>query len=363
MRKTTLFSAIGAAVLVAAAATTRLVVLPALDQLPADLDTSVHYSGTATVVNTAALQSGDMANALRTNVPITLLEHVKTVSTRGETAVVSDEITLTGSDNTLLQRALHSWSVNRRTLAEAPTPTGASGVSAHEGLVFGFPLSPEAHDYPYWDYPTQTTTTASYERTEKHAGRNTYVYTVHASGPVKDSDILAALPPALPKATLLGLAATLAPALQQSLASSAALLPDQLPLAFTSTIDITFWVDTKTGSVLDVTEKQSIAAAITVGSASVPLATVFAVDAKFTPDTVSTNSDDAATAQRGLLLVGTVAPAVLLLLGLLLAVLAVWSARRRRNGTQGQPPASDPGTGPVTNRAAVGADSPAADQP
>jgi hypothetical protein len=354
MRKTALFSAIGAVVLVAAAATTRFAVLPALDQLPANLDTNVHYSGTATVVDPAALQSGNIANALRTNVPVTMLEHVKTLSTHGETAVVSDEITLTGTDNTPLQKANHSWSVNRRTLAAAPTPAGASSVSAHDGLVFGFPLSPQAHDYPYWDYPTQTTATAKYQRTEKHGARNTYVYTMHASGPVKDSQILASLPPALPKATLLGLAAALSPALQQSLASVAAQLPDQLPLAFTSTNDTTFWVDTKTGSVLDVTEKQSIEAAMTIGPSSVPLTSVFALDAKFTPGTVKTNSDDAATAQRGLLLVGTVAPAVLLLLGLILAVLAVWSARRRRNSPQGQPPAAaGPGTDQVANQAAV----------
>jgi hypothetical protein len=134
----------------------------------------------------------------------------------------------------------------------------------------------------------------------------------------------------------------------------AAQLPDQLPLAFTSTNDTTFWVDTKTGSVLDVTEKQSIEAAMTIGPSSVPLTSVFALDAKFTPGTVKTNSDDAATAQRGLLLVGTVAPAVLLLLGLILAVLAVWSARRRRNSPQGQPPAAaGPGTDQVANQAAV----------
>jgi hypothetical protein len=352
MRKTALFSAIGAVVLVAAAATTRFAVLPALDQLPGNLDTNVHYSGTATVVDPAALQAGNMANALRTNVPVTMVEHVKTLSTHGETAVVSDEITLTATDNTPLQKANHSWSVNRRTLAAAPTPAGANSVSAHDGLVFGFPLSPQAHDYPWWDYPTQTTATAKYQSTEDHAGRSTYVYAMHASGPVKDSQILAALPPALPKATLLGLAATLAPALQQSLASSAALLPDQLPLAFTSTNDTTFWVDTKTGSVLDVTTKQSIDAAITVGPSSVPLASVFALDAKFTPGTIKTNSDDAATAQRGLLLVGTVAPAVLLLLGLILGGLAVWSARRRRNSPQGQPPAAaGPGTDSVANQA------------
>jgi hypothetical protein len=214
-------------------------------------------------------------------------------------------------------------------MAAAPAPAGSS-AEQHQGLVIGFPLSPAAKDYPYWDYPTQSAVTAAYQRTEEHGGTKTYVYTVHASGALKDPAIQAGVPAALPKATLLALAATLPAEVQSGLAGQAAQLPEQIPLAYTATNDSTFWVDTSTGYVVDVTQKQTVAAAITLGPASVPLANVFALDVKFTPETVTSVGDDAAAARSGLFLIGVVAPAALLVIALLLVLLAVWQWRRGR---------------------------------
>ena len=119
MRKSTVFLSIGAILLVAASAAGRFVVLPALKQLPANLDTTVHLSGTATVLDPAALASGDLPNLLKSNVPVTVAEHVSVVSTSGETAVVSDELTVAGPGNATIQASKHSWAVNRRTLLAA----------------------------------------------------------------------------------------------------------------------------------------------------------------------------------------------------------------------------------------------------
>ena len=77
MRKSTVFLSLLAIIFVAAAAAGRFVVVPALKQLPANLDTTVHLSGTATVLNPAALLTGDLPNLLKTNVPVTVAEHVK----------------------------------------------------------------------------------------------------------------------------------------------------------------------------------------------------------------------------------------------------------------------------------------------
>jgi len=328
MRKIVVFSASGAVVLVAAAAVLRFAVLPGLAQVPADLDTTLHYAGTADVVDASALQSGNLAAALHTGVPVTVEQRIKAVSTSGSTVVLSDDTTATAAGATLLT-AKHTWAVDRTGLDAAPAPAGST-AEQHQGLVVGFPLSPAAKDYPYWDYPTQSTVTADYQRTEEHGGTTTYVYVVHASGALKDPAIQAGVPTALPKATLLALAATLPAAVQSGLAGQAAQLPDQIPLTYTATNDATFWVDTSTGYVVDVNQKQTVAAAIALGPTSVPLANVFALDVKFTPDTVGAVADDAAAARSGLLLIGVVAPLVLLVIAVLLVLLAVWQWRRGR---------------------------------
>src|SRR5262245_34379535 len=99
MRKATLFTTVGAIVLVAAGATVRFYVAPSLVQLPADLDTTVRLTGTASMIDPVAIQSGDLLHAFRNNIPVTVADHVKVTSTSGQTAVVSDETTLTGPDN------------------------------------------------------------------------------------------------------------------------------------------------------------------------------------------------------------------------------------------------------------------------
>lgn len=352
MRKIVVFSASGAVVLVAAAAVLRFAVLPGLAQVPGDLDTTLRYTGTADLVDTAALQSGDLAGAMRTGVPVSVEERIRAVSTHGSTVVLSDETKASAAGATLLTSS-HRWAVDRKSMAAAPAPAGSS-AEPHQGLVIGFPLSPAALDYPYWDFSTQTAATADYQRTEQHAGTETYVYTVHASGALKDPAVQATVPPALPKATLLGLAATLAPDLQSGLAGQAAQLPEQIPLAYTATTDTTYWVDTGTGYVVDVTQKQTVAAAIALGPASIPLATVFALDVRFTPETVSAVGDDAAAARRGLLLIGVVAPAALLVIAALLVLVAV---RQWRRGRGSRPRAG----APAADGPAVAVDAPARD--
>jgi len=330
MRKIVVLSLGGAVVFVAAAAVLRFAVLPSLAQVPADLDTTLYYTGTADVVDPSALQSGNMAAAMRTGVPVTVSQRINAVSTDGSTVVLADETKATAAGATLLT-SKHNWAVDRTNMDAAAAPKG-SAAEQHKGLVVGFPLSPAAKDYPYWDYPTQTTVTADYQRTEQRGGTETYVYAVHASGPLKDPSIQAAVPPALPKATLLALAATLPEQVRSGLTAQAAQLPEQIPLSYTATNDATFWVDTSTGYVVDVNQKQTVAAAIALGPVNVPLANVFALDVKFTPETVSAVGDDAASARRGLFLIGVVAPLALLLLAVVLLLIALLQMRRGRGG-------------------------------
>src|SRR4051794_19973221 len=85
-----------AALLVVAAALTRFVVLPMGSKLPDDTKASARYSGTATLLNAEALQSGDTAHVVLRDVPISIERQIKVTSTHGDTAVVADDFTLTG---------------------------------------------------------------------------------------------------------------------------------------------------------------------------------------------------------------------------------------------------------------------------
>jgi hypothetical protein len=350
VRKSTFFSVSGVVLLVAAAGAVRLVAGPSLRQLPANLDTTLHFAGTADLLDASAMQTGDVAAAFRSKVPVTAQEHVRVISTHGRTAVVTDETSLAGADGTKLATSTRTWAVDRKTLDAAPAPAG-SAAQPHEGFVVGFPLSPKPHDYPYWDSLTQTRTTAAYQRTERHGERRTYVYTVDTKGDLKDTALVAGLPTALPKAVLLGLAGTLPATVRDGLAASAPMLPDQLPLSYAATGDSTYWVDAETGYVVDVSQKQTVVASIPLGASSIPLPPVFAVDMHFTPKSVDTASRDAATAQRGLFLIGTGAPVGLLVLAVLLLLLGVWLAVRRPDRPAGQRAMTEPAAAPT----AVGA--------
>jgi hypothetical protein len=346
MRKLTLFTAVGAVVLIGAAAAVRFVALPALYQLPADLDTTVQLSGTADLVDAAALQTGDLAKAMRPDTPVVVRERVRVSSTDGAVAVVLDETTMTGPNQTSLVASHRTWAVSRTTMEAAPAPAGAT-VQPHEGLVVGFPLSPQARDYTYWDTSTETAVPAKYLRAERKADRDTYVYQVQASGPLKDADTLAGLPSTLSKEAILGLAASLPPAQQQLLAPLAGLLPAQIPLTYTTTTDTTFWIDTLTGSPVDVHRKQVIAAGPPGGFAGIKLPTEFTVELAYTPDTVTASRDLSASAQQSLFLFGTVTPLGLVVLGLILALVAIVSFARRRRTAPPPAPAPAPDPAPV----------------
>src|SRR5262245_16246717 len=126
MRKSAIALATGAVVLLAAAAVTRFVVLPELHQVPADYDGTSSYAGTLTMLNPAALASGDLANAFLTDVPVTVAQHVRTTSTAGSVAVMSNDVTVKGPDGTELVTSKHTYAVDRVTLEAQPAPVGVA---------------------------------------------------------------------------------------------------------------------------------------------------------------------------------------------------------------------------------------------
>src|SRR5215813_8581032 len=100
--------------LVVLAGILRFVFAPNATKLPSDTDTATTYSGTGTVLNATALQSGDVANALLRNIPVTLDRHVFVSSTDGNTAVVHDDLTLKTQPTTVEDD--HTYAVDRTKL-------------------------------------------------------------------------------------------------------------------------------------------------------------------------------------------------------------------------------------------------------
>jgi hypothetical protein len=352
MRKSTIFATIGAVLLAGGAAGVRYIALPAVQQLPSNVDTTVNLTGKMDLFDQAALQSGNVAGIIKPDVPVSVAEHVKVVSTAGSTAIVSDETTVTGPGSTTILKSSNTWAVDRVTMLAVAAPSGTA-VTQHDGLVVGFPLKPEAKDYPYWDTTTQSTASARYLRTENHAGRESYVYEMKAAGALKDPQILAAVPSALPKEPLLAFAAGTGPQVERLLDSLAPLLPAQIPLTYAATTEATFWVDTKTGVVLDVNRSQKIAADLPAQFAQLGLPTEINLELAYTADTVSKSSADAAKGADALRLIGTIIPLALLGLAVIVLLLMVIMTLRRRG--REIPPAA----GPTATQPTLGADAPA----
>jgi len=341
MRKGALFLTAGAVILVAAAAAARYYVLPMVHQVPSDVDNTLKYTGTVSMINPAAMASGDTSKMFLANVAVTAEQRVKAVEVSGRTVVMSSDTTVKGPDGAAILTSNHVYALDRVTLEAAPPPTGNSNVETHTGLALGFPLTPRQKDYQYWDTTTQTAVPAVYSEDDVRGGRDTYVYRVHAEGAIKDAKIRGMLPQTLPKAILPLLANALPPAIQQALAQFLPGLPESLPLTYTSTTDMTFWVDKKTGVVIDVDQQQTIKAQLSGALAAAPLPAAFDLSIRSTDETVAANASDAAEADNGLMLIGTYIPAGLGGLAVLLLLIAIILAFRKRRPSVETAPASD----------------------
>lgn len=348
MRKTSWYLGAAAALLVATSAVTRFAVLPAVHQVPDDADFTMHFAGGMTMLDPQALQAGNLSGAIVRDLPVTVDRHVHAVHASGSTVVLSDRTVVSGPQKQALTSVEKRWAVDRKSLLERPTPKGVA-ANPHRGLTAGFPLEPEKKNYPFWDSPTQTTIPATYVRTERRAGRETYVFTIRTSGPLTDPESLRTLPPAMPRAAVQGLAGVAFPGRVPDLGGQA----DPTPLAYTSTTDLTGWVDTETGVTVDLESTQALTATATSATgAQAEVFPVMSLKMTTTPASRAELADTAADGARALWLLGVVAPLVALLLGLALLGLAVYlelRARRRRSGATLPRPRTETTPAPATD--------------
>ncbi|GAA4968855.1 hypothetical protein GCM10023205_37580 [Yinghuangia aomiensis] len=301
--------------LVATGAVSKFAVYDELHKMPDDAEGTMHFQGTVTALDPAAMQKGDFAHAIIRDLPVTADRKVKAVKTSGGTIVLNDHTDVFGPTRQVVSTSEHQYAVDRVNLLERPTPGGAQ-AEPHVGLSAGFPLDPAKRDYPFWDAETQTTVPAVYSGTEHRQGRTVYVYRIRTSGPLADPAMKSALPPALPKAAL------------QALAPGADLTaqPDPVPLAYTSSTDLTGYVDSETGVTIALDSKKGVVA-------TVQGADVFPVANAALSTTKASEKDLADTAATGALvfwIIKDAGPYGAWALAVVLAGLAVWLERRHR---------------------------------
>jgi hypothetical protein len=296
-------------------------------RLPDNVNASRPLAGTFnTLLDGQALAQGNLAGALKHNVPLAIDRRVKVLSTSDDSALVSDART-TSAAGTTVEQTTWQYAVDRKSLEPVTNhPSSWSVVNAH-GLTISFPFDAEKQTYTGWVPETATTVPVTYNRTEQRSNLQTYVYqaTIPASR-ITDSQVLAALPKSLPQSELRLLVAfgPLTPVQQQQLTALLPTLGDPVPLSYTLQGNDTFWVEPETGAVIDVKRVQQRIAALTAPDGTlIPLLPV--VDAAYqqTPAAVSSAADDAQDGRDTIELAGTTLPIIAGILGALLIVAAL----------------------------------------
>jgi hypothetical protein len=300
------------------------VVVPQLSKLPSNTDMTVHYAGTASLVDQTAAAKGDVAGAMKTGVPLTLDRHIHVLSTSGNTAIVADDQTLTITGLPPMPDD-HVYAVDRKTVQAGAPPAGKT-VEPASGIPIGWPVGPSAHHaYRYYDPSTQTSAPLTYTGSAKVKGRGVLDFQSSVpAAPVKDKVLLATLPTTLPKAV----AGALAPLLPKETAALLtpqvlAALPDAIPLAYTATTTVQAGADKAVGLPLEQHLQQKVMLNVALpGQAPIPLLPVLSTDLQLTPASQQYLANKADTAGTELSVVKIVVPVVLVVLGLALLVLA-----------------------------------------
>lgn len=333
MRRSSMILVALGVLLLAAAATTRFGLVPAATKLPGSTDVTARFAGTATLLDPAALHSGDLAHALAKDVPVTADRRFRVSSTAGDVAIGNDAFTLKGPGG-LEVTSSHSYALDRTSLGAAPAPKGAD-VEEHEGLTVAFPLHPKPSDsYRYYEPSTGLTVPVAYVRTGTVEGRDVYRYTTTATGPLADTELLAKLPPALPKSLAAELGTLLPADVAAQLAPILPTLPDTIPLTYTASTDVEMAADTVTGMPISAHLVQSVVANVELGGRKIALLPVLAVDVTSTKASQSELADHSGAAAAKLWLLSAVVPGALCVVGLLLVALGL---RRRKPTPPPQP--------------------------
>lgn len=339
MRKTAISSGVIGLILLIAAGLMAWWITPSyIARMPGDYNKTRTYDATIrTLFSPAALASGNLAGAIKTNVPATVAETVKVQQTSGNTALVQDtrNITVAGS---VVGQTVSPYALDRQTLEAASSHPGSWSVIPAKGLTVSWPLGAKQQDYTGWVYQTYTTTTLKYVKQVQQGGISTYEYqaTVPAT-PIKNPQLLANLPKSLPTSLLPSLRAAglISPA---ALASVAQAFPGAktVPLAYTYQAANTYYVAPATGLVVNLTNNETEMGGIALPNGTIiPVLPVLAYTYHATPASLSAAVNDANSGSSAITTWGVTVPITAASVGFVLVVLAVllWT----RGTSRGRP--------------------------
>ncbi|MGB3885073.1 porin PorA family protein [Gordonia sp. (in: high G+C Gram-positive bacteria)] len=298
---------------------------PAVSKLPGDLDTTAHYTGTATLLNSKALEAGDVKNAVAKNVPVTIDRRIHVTGTDGDNASVDDNSTMKGPGG--IDVSGNAKYVIDRTTMEAASGDHGGDVEPAEGLVFTLPLHPEQRDYTVWVSDLQSAEPLKYLGEATVEGRDVYKYQVKSTGPLKNPALLKTLPPALPKALVEATAQALPAQTRDSLLAALPSMPANIPLTYVASADVMLFADKTLGVPLSSETGKGVVANVKLADGTmIPLLPIVDVKAASTPESIANSVSNANSKAKALSAVSMWLPLGLLVLGLLLLV-AAWLRR------------------------------------
>ncbi|NUP53252.1 MAG: DUF3068 domain-containing protein [Catenulispora sp.] len=335
MTKTRITCAVlGVICLVAAALMAWLVTPKWVARVPSDHTVDRTYEGTfKSLLDPGVLAQGNLQQAIKSNVPLTVVQHVQVDKTSGNKALISDTRT-TSAAGAKVEQTKWDYAIDRRSLEAISNHPSDWVVIPAQGLTVSWPFGAEKKNYQGWTPETRTTTPLTYLREEKKQGITTYVYEAKApSAKIVDDQILAVLPKTLPLALLrqLGQGGALPAGEAAQLAQILPQLPESVPLAYTFQDDSTFWVDPSTGLVIDVhrTQQRVAGIALPTGTA-VPLLPVAVAAYQDTAASSQKAADEARHGRTVIRWLGVYLPIILLAVGVVLVLLALLLRGRRR---------------------------------
>ena len=325
--------------LMAGAAVLHYVIVPGQAKLPADTNETRNYEGTANVlVNPQALAAGDRARGILTDVPVKATRTVQVQATTGSAAQVSDKRSLTTASGQAIGGTSTTYAVDRTSLEATNSHPSDWSVQNAQGLTVSFPIPSKQQDYTGWVAETQTTTPLKYTRQETRNGINTYVYQATVNpAPIKDKQVLGALPSTLPVNVLQTL--PIPDQLKAGLAQALPRLGNPVQLAYTYSAAATYWVEPTTGRIVDVQrdERRQAGLAALPGGPGIP---VYDVITRTTQASVTDAVNEAKSDANKINGYGKTLPLILGSVGVVLLIGGVLVAVTGRRRPPAVPPAA-----------------------
>jgi DUF3068 family protein len=317
--------------LLAFAAAIRVIVVPVLSQLPADFDRTSQLEGTAQVLDPATLQLTPAA-------PITAERQVKVTQTLGDVAVVDSTLTVTTPKGE--SSDTHTYALDRADFGQADAPAGVTVEDQKGAVTIAHSLHPTKAPFEVYDAATRTGQEVTYTKTDELGGRSVYEYAGESTAPVANPALLEKLHAGivglaksgdgttLPKPLLEGVAAKLGGEKGAALAGLLTKLPEDVPLAFTATNDLSLAIDSQLGVPIRTAQTQTVVVNIDAGSQLVPLTALSKTTLASTDQSVQTSADNAAKTASKLKLLQSWIPLVLSVGG---ALALVFGLLRRKD--------------------------------